>query len=321
MAVFCGNCGALLGEQATFCGICGAKGSTPGQNSEYQALPSPTVMQPIAVSAASLAASPAKSNTLVKVVVGALAVLAVCGVLAVVGVMYAVRTVSEKAHAAARQALGDKSSATGGLAALVEGRPDDAVLMKDPCRFLSKDDVSHAVGVAILRAEPQDEGCVYIAHGDPADMTSKHMASMLTNQAKSNGQVIDAKQQQMMQQISGAFCKQQESSDKSLSAEAAKGEVVVLAVSFDTKTARMTMKVTRTAFDHVKQGAVSASDNGSAAATGTGDLAGLGDEAYEIGGTMLMVRKGNTMARFLFNECPCNADAIRPLAENVVKQL
>lgn len=321
MAVFCGNCGALLGEQATFCGMCGAKGSIPGQNSRYQPVSPPMATQPVAVSAASLAAAPAKSNTLVKVVVGALAVAAVCGVLAVAGVVYALHKVSEKAHAAATQALGDKSFATGGLAALVEGRSDDAALMKDPCRFLSKDDVSHAVGVAIIRAEPQDEGCVYIAHGDPADMTSKHMASMLTNQAKANGQVIDAKQQQMMQQISGAFFKEQESSDKSLSAEAAKGEVVVLAVSFDTKTARMTMKVTKTAFDHVKQGAVPVSDNGSAAATGTGDLTGLGDEAYEMGGTMLMVRKGDTMARFLFNECPCSADAIRPLAEKVVSQL
>ena len=83
----------------------------------------------------------------------------------------------------------------------------------------------------------------------------------------------------------------------------------------------MTMNVTKTAFDHVKKGAVSASEHGSAAETGTGDLTGLGDEAYEMGGTMLMVRKGDTMARFLFNECPCSADAIRPLAEKVVSQL
>lgn len=321
MAVFCGRCGALLAEQATFCGICGAKNSAPGQNSQYQPVPPPPATLPAAANTASFAAAPAKSNTLVKVLVGTLAVAAVCGVLAVAGVTYAVHKVSEKAHTAARQAFGDKSSAAGGLASLVEGKPDDSALMKDPCRFLSKDDVSHAVGVAIIRAEPQDEGCVYIAHGDPADMTSKHMASMLTNQAKSNGQVIDAKQQQMMQQISGAFFKQQESSDKNVSADAPKGEVVVLAVSFDTKTARMTMQVTKTAFDHVKRGAVSVSDNGSAEATGTGDLTGLGDEAYAMGGIMLMVRKGDTMARFLFNECPCSADAIRPLAEKVVSQL
>ena len=321
MAVFCGKCGALLGEQAMFCGICGAKGvAAPGQNTQYQPVPQPTATQP-GTSSASFAVSPAKSKTLIKVAVGALAVASVCGVLAVAGVMYAVHTVSEKAHAAARQVLGDKTSAAGGLASLAGGSRDDAALMKDPCRFLSKDDVSHAVGVAIIRAEAQDEGCVYIAHGDPADMTSKHMASMLTNQAKSNAQVIDPKQQQMMQQISGAFFKQQESSDKNLAAEAAKGEVVVLAVSFDLRTARMTMNVTKTAFDHVKQGAVSASEHGSAAETGTGDLAGLGDEAYEMGGTMLMVRKGDTMARFLFNECPCSADAIRPLAEKVVSQL
>ena len=322
MASFCGNCGASLAEQAAFCGSCGAMKGAPSQNSQYQPVQPAVPPQPAAATAPTV---PAKSNTLFKVVVGAVAVLAVGGALAVGGVMYAVHKVSEKAHALTDRVLGDKEPAGDGSGSVPKGAgraDEDSTIKGDPCRFLSTEDVSHAVGIAIIRAEAHgEEGCMYIAHGDPADMTSKHMASMVTNQAKSNGQNVDAKQQEMMQQITGVFFKEQESSDKNLAAEAAKGEVIVLAVSFESRAAKMAMKLSKAAFDHVKQGVPGASGPDSAGQTGTGDLSGLGDEAYEVGGTMLMVRKGDTMAQFLFNECPCSVDAIKPLAEKVVSQL
>ena len=53
----------------------------------------------------------------------------------------------------------------------------------------------------------------------------------------------------------------------------------------------------------------------SAASSGTGDLDGIGDEAYLAGGSMLMVRKGETIARFIYTGCPCNTDNIKPLAK------
>ena len=323
MTTFCGNCGAPLTEQTTFCVACGTKRAAPaGQNAQYQPVQQAAPPQPAAVNAPVV---PAKSNTLIKVVVVVVAVLAVGGALAVGGVIYAVHKVSEKAHAVAERISGDKDPAAGGLADLVKspgGADDDSTIKGDPCRFLSIEDVSHAVGIAIVRAEAKgNEGCMYIAHGDPADMTSKHMASMVTNQAKSKGENIDPKQQQMMQQITGAFFKQQESSDKNLAAEAARGEVIVLAVSFESRAAKMAMKLSKAAFDHVKQGMPGAAGPDSAEQTGTGELNGLGDEAYEVGGTMLMVRKGEVMAQFLFNECPCSVDAIKPLAEKVVSQL
>ncbi|HXS76135.1 MAG TPA: zinc ribbon domain-containing protein [Terracidiphilus sp.] len=324
MASFCGTCGAPLADQATFCGGCGARKTTTGQDAQYQPVQQHVPPQPGATSVPSTAAAPAKSNALLKVGIAAVAVVAVGGVAAVAGVMYVGHKVIEKVHAVTGQASGEKTPADGGLASLLKsggGSDTDATIKGDPCRFLSTEDVSHAVGITIVRAQAQDEGCSYIAHADPADMTSKHMASMLSNQAKSNGQEIDAKQQQIMQQIAGAFFKQQEASDKKLSVEAAKGEVIVLEVSFESKAARMAMKLSKAAFDHVKQGVPGASGPDSAGQTGTGDLRGLGDEAYEVGGTMLMVRKGDTLAQFLFNECPCGVDAIKPLAEKVISQL
>ncbi len=321
MTRYCGTCGAPLADQAAFCGGCGAKSTPSGQTPQYQPVQPYVAPQTAATSAPAGAIAPAKSNALLKVAIGAVAVIALGGVAAVAGVMYIGHKVIQKAHAA----LGDKASDAGGIGSLLKPGGDsagDSTIKGDPCRFLSIDDVSHAVGVAIIRTEAKgDEGCMYIAHGDPADMTSKHMASMVANQAKANGQEVDAKQQEMMQQITGAFFKQQESSDKNLATEAAKGEVVVLAVSFESSAAKMAMKFSKAAFDHVKQGMPGASGPKSAEQAGTGDLSGLGDEAYEVGGTMLMVRKGDTMAQFLFNECPCSVGAIKPLAEKVVSQL
>lgn len=312
MASFCGTCGAPLNQQAAFCAGCGARKTSPSQEAQYQPVQQFAPSQTAATNAPPAVAATAKSNA----AIAAVAVVALGGAVAVAGVMYVGHKVSEKARAI----LGNNAPAPGSKSA--DASADDSTIKGNPCRFLSIEDVSHAVGVAIIRAEAKgEEGCMYIAHGDPADMTSKHMASMVTRLAKANGTDIDPKQQQMMQQITGAFFKQQEASDKNLSAETAKGEVIVLAVSFESNAAKMAMKLNKAAFDHVKQGVPGASGPDSAAQAGTGDLSGLGDEAYEMGGTMLMVRKGDSLAQFLFNECPCSVDAIKPLAEKVVSQL
>jgi hypothetical protein len=188
----------------------------------------------------------------------------------------------------------------------------------DPCRFLSKEDVSHAVGVEIIRADPQDSGCNYIAKGDPADMVSKHMTSMVTSQAKSNGANPTADQTKMMQQITGAFFKHQESSDKDLSKEAKSGEVPILSVSFSSGNAEMEMKLNRMGFNSIKAGNAEGKTTDQSA---TGDLDGIGDEAYEMGGTGLIVRKGQNVVRLMFPYCPCDANAIKPLAASLANKM
>jgi hypothetical protein len=122
----------------------------------------------------------------------------------------------------------------------------------------------------------------------------------------------------MMQQITGAFFKQQEASDKTLSKEAKTGEVLILSVSFTAGNADLEMKMTRMAFNHV------AGTNGDRKTTdqrATGDLDGIGDEAYEMGGTSLIFRKGQTVVHMMFPECPCDANAVKPLAANIASQL
>lgn len=295
MGKFCGHCGADLIDTDESCGACGTRQLAP------------TTPQ-----------QPQTSNTVAKLVVGLVGLVCVCGVLALARTIYLTHKASAKARDLTRQVTGKNSdSASGGLAS-----GDDNGVKGDPCRFLSKEDVSHAAGVTIIRADAKDGACLYVARGDPAEMTSKHMAAMVGSQAASRGDKVTQLQQQMMQQqITGAFFKEQEESDKNLSAEAAKGEVVVLGVSFDFKAAKVAMRLTKAAFDRIKENSPLGAREGSTAETATGELTGLGDEAYEMGGSMLMVRKGDTMARFMFNECPCSADAIRPLAEKVVSQL
>lgn len=319
MASFCGKCGSVVADKAAFCGKCGAQ-VQPAEHSRQSQHSS----KDVAANDLNLP-PPRQSNTILKVAIALVAVIAIGGILALAAAVYAAHEVSEKAHAVTRQVLGgDSPSAAGGLESVLksasDSEDDDSQFKGDPCRFLSKEDVSRAVGVTIVRAQVQDAGCSYIAHGDPADMTSKHMTSMVGSQVTAKGETVDPKTQQMMQQITGAFFKQQESSDKDLSAQAATGEVPVLSVSFSSGNADLEMKVNRTAFNRIKQGGVG-SEGKSTDEIATGDLAGIGDDAYEMGGTGLMVRKGKVVAHFMFPYCPCSAIAIKPLAAKVASQL
>ena len=192
MASFCGKCGSVVADKAGFCGKCGSPVQPAGQSTQAQPAP-----QGVAASAANPPAA-SKSNTLLKVGIALVAILAIGGVLALAAAMYAAHKVSEKAHAVTRQVLGtDTPSAAGGLASMLKSAAgsadDDAQFKGDPCRFLSKEDVSSAVGVTIIRAQGQDAGCSYIAHGDPADMTSRHMTSMVGSQVAAKGETVDPK--------------------------------------------------------------------------------------------------------------------------------
>src|SRR6202034_3054891 len=106
---------------------------------------------------------PRQSNTILKVAIAFVAVIAIGGILALAAAVYAAHKVSEKAHAVTRQVLGgDSPSAARGLESALksasDSEDDDSQFKGDPCRFLSKEDVSRAVGVTIVRAQVQDAG-------------------------------------------------------------------------------------------------------------------------------------------------------------------
>jgi hypothetical protein len=260
-----------------------------------------------------------KSNTLIKVLIAFVLILFVGGALAVAGLWYAAQKIRAKVHEVKTQVMGPEApSTTGGLGGLLSGSSssDDSAegIKGDPCRFLSKAEVSKAVGLLVIRTEARAGGCSYIAKGDPADVTAKHLSSML------GGMGADAKTQQMAQKFAGGLFAQQEATEKSLHGQAATGEIPVLVLSFNTGNAAMEMKMNRAAFGRLSDGS-QPNPNASPAHTTTGDLAGIGDEAYVAGGSIIMLRKGNTIARLTYISCPCNTDNIKPLAQMVASRL
>jgi hypothetical protein len=333
MSKFCGTCGSALTDGQKFCGKCGVANSTDKQASaplsEHPTATSAPAYTPVAPTQPVVSSPPAptRSNALLKVGIAAVVIIFVGGIAALGAVYYAVHKVKEKAQAVSKQVLGENSSSSsGGLTSLLQKAKSSATsdgterggFQGDPCRFLSKEDVSRAVGIEISRTQAQDAGCSYIAKGDPADMVSKHMTSMAASQAKSNGSKLTPDQTKMMQQITGAFFKQQEASDKDLSKQAAIGEVLILSVSFTTGNAELEMKMNRMAFNHIGGGNA---DGKTTDQSATGELDGIGDEAYEMGGSGLIFRKGGTVVHMMFPQCPCDATAIKPLAANVASQL
>ncbi len=260
------------------------------------------------------AAGGKKSNTLLKVVVAFVVILFVGGALALGGLWYAAQKIKEKAHAAAAQALASPA-AGGGLGQMLGGianlkaNNETEGFKGDPCRFLSTAEVSQAVGVTVIRAEGEGDTCTYIARGDPADATAKHMSSML------GGLGAPPSAQKQMQKIAGGFFAQQQANDKDLSAAAAKGEIPVLGTRYSFGNAEAEMKMNRGAFTYVTSGA------GTASSSGSGTLDGIGDDAYLAGGSMLVFRKGNRAAYFTYIQCPCNTDNIKPLAKVVASRL
>ncbi len=307
MAKFCGKCGSPLNDTAAFCAGCGAPvpsappapsaAVAPAYNPVPGYMPAPAAPMPAA----------RKSNTLLKVVVACVVLLIAGTALAVGGLWYVAQTVKEKARAAAAQSPGLSSmlDSVGKLASSGRaGDSDDAVKSTgNPCRLLSTQEVSQAVGVTIIRAEGEDNLCRYIARGDIADMKAKHIAGMVGG--------IDAKTQKTVQDMAGGFFSAVAPHDES----GASQEVPVLMIDLEVGQAALAMKANRTAFTYVAGG------GGSASSSGTGDLDGIGDEAYVVGGGMLMVRKGDTVARFAYTGCPCRTDNIKPLAKLAVSRL
>jgi hypothetical protein len=56
-------------------------------------------------------------------------------------------------------------------------------------------------------------------------------------------------------------------------------------------------------------------------ASGSGKIAGIGDEAFVAADGMMLVRKGDTLLRITYISCPCNTEQIEPLAKKLAAAL
>lgn len=307
MATFCSKCGASLGG-GPFCVKCGADARTAASSPSDQTLTPashPAVLGPQAVSPVQTGATSLQSpspktgmSALAKLAIAAVVIIFVGGAAGAVGMYYLAHRVSQKLHQMSDGVLGSNSDASGN-ASSSDANASSENSLGDVCRFLSKEDVSSAIGVEITRTKTEDNGCSYIAKGDQADMTAKHTSAMMASRG------ADKKTQQIAQQFAGAMFKQFQS-ERPQSEQDKSGEVPVFNFSVDQHQAEEQMRLNAKALSVL------------------GDMQGLpgiGDQAFVSSDGVIMVRKGSKLIRIMYVTCPCGTEAVKPLAKKLADSL
>ena len=259
----------------------------------------------------------AKGSPLTKILIGFAVVVIAVGAMAAGGVYYVVYRVKQKVHEVARDVPGlgssseNNSNSSGGIMGSISkmvsgnsssssGNSSNGAISGDPCRLLSKEEVGRAVGVEIVATETSDAGCSYLAHGDSADMTAKHMAAMMGTKG------ADAKTQQTIQTLTGGLAKmiQSEGHDTNMDSN---GNVPVFGFSVDNTAAEAQMRLNAKVLGRL--------------GPGQQGIPGIGDQAMDESGAMMMVRKGDKLIRIMYSTCPCSVDAIKPLAKTLADRV
>jgi hypothetical protein len=297
MARFCGTCGSPLNETSAFCGACGARVA------QAAVAPAATPVPPFSPVPSVPPVSPlppvkAGSSPVVKIVLVVVLLLVVLGTISVAGMFYALHLASRKAHEFSRQVRDTALSsiaANGGNAG--GSNVPGGVLGPGDCRFLSKEDVGRAIGVAIVATKTTVGGCEYLAQGTAGDMTAKHIAALMASKGAT------AQQQQMFQTLSHSLLGGAQTQEDGSSPPAS---TVVMAFTIDPNAARTQMSL---------------NENVEGVGPGAKRLTGIGDEAFDASGSVMMVRKGDKLIRITYSTCPCTIDAIKPLAQRLASSL
>jgi hypothetical protein len=304
MAGFCRNCGRPLADGQAFCDGCGTPAAGPPVRSSAAppppassappvqrpyAAPQPTPSAPSPASQAS-AGAPAKSgNTLVKVLLIFLVVILIFGAIGVAGIWYVAHRVKQGIHDVGLDDISNASNAARG--------PTLAGI--DPCSLLSKSDVGQAAKMEIVRAEPaegSDPGCVYNVQAQISDLVVKH-GSLLHKEG-----TTEAQRQQFESMAKPLF--QGMNSEQNGVASKHPGEAPVFVFGVTNGGARAQISLMRMTFGRLEGGMVS--------------IPGLGDDAIDIGGSMMLIRKDDKLIRIMYQMCPCSTDDVVPLAKKLV---
>jgi hypothetical protein len=306
MAKFCVKCGAPLGA-GPFCVKCGADTRQMAGSPQPQAAQTPAQAPPTqTIPSSSPVPATQGMSTLAKLGIAAVAIIFVGGAAGAVGVYYVAHRVSQKIHQTADGFLGsssDSHTASDGegssLGTSEPGRSAESGTMGDVCRLLSKQDVSKAVGVEIVRTQPKDNGCTYMAKGTQQDMTAKHLKAMVADKG------ADKKTQEIAEKFAGgmmnAFQAKKPASEQNTS-----GEVPVFVFSLDQHAAEEQMRLNAKVLGNLgnEQG-----------------LPGIGDQAFVSADGVIMVRKGKTLVRIMYLVCPCGIEQVKPLAKEIADAL
>jgi hypothetical protein len=292
MAGFCRNCGSPLADGQGFCTRCGTPASGPSRpQTPPEAAPQPRPATPAPLPQAAAAAPTKSGSTLVKVLLVFLVVIFLFGAIGVAGIWYVAHRARQKFH---EIGLDDLSPANANRGPALGGI--------DPCSLLSKADVGQAAKVEIVRAEVgegADPGCVYNVQGDISDLVARH-ASLLHKEPSTEAQ------RQQFESIAKNLFKGM-NTEQSDSASNHPGEAPVFSFTVTNAGSVAQMNFSRMAFGRMP---------GSMA-----NIQGLGDDALDIGGAMMLVRKGDKLIRVMYMMCPCATDDVVPLVRKLVASM
>jgi hypothetical protein len=164
--------------------------------------------------------------------------------------------------------------------------------------------VAPAVHAPIVRAEPPESsvGCEYSTKDTGANATTNHAISMA---GAMNGGAIDPDAQRMLSAFGNAVLGNSSSEDKKSARHPGEVPALVFLID-DSSDARQELKMNRDAQSRI--GPVT-------------PIPGVGDEAFEAAGSMIMARKGNKMIRFIYTQCNCTSKDIVPIAQKITAAL
>jgi hypothetical protein len=181
----------------------------------------------------------------------------------------------------------------------------------DLCALVSQAEVNRALHVLIVRAEASDNdlpGCEFSIKGTPAAAGSGHTLELAKNAAKANGAQLDAATQKMISSFANGIFQGSDADKAATAGERHPGEVPVFTFAILPGDASEQMRMTRQAHAGIAPVTVTT-------------ITKLGDEAFDSGGAMLTVRKGNRMIQFTYPSCACTTQDVVPLARKIVDQL
>jgi hypothetical protein len=325
---FCVQCGTDLRSQPSAAQppAISPNPVTPSSVAPSPIAPTPVASAPVAVAPVAVApvaptAKPRGLSAAAKIGIAAVVVIVLFGAAAVAGVFYVAHRVTQKVHEVKGELLGNSDSSgpgsnSGGSnssashssasigatpSALSSSNANNSASSSsgnsvgDVCRYLSKQDVGQAIGVEIVATKSEDGGCSYLAVGDSADMTAKHMAALSASKG------ADAQGQNMIQNFAGAIFKSSQEQEKQTGSDE-NGNVPVFVVSVDDNGAEEQMRLNHDILGRFP---------------GSQDLPGIGDEAFDAGNAIMTIRKGNKLIRIMYTTCPCTIEAVKPLAKRL----
>jgi len=285
MAGFCTKCGSPLADGQGFCTKCGlAAGATA------PAPPRPVGLSPVPPNAAAQRQS---NRTLIKVLLICGAVVVLFFIAGIAGVSYFVYRHKDEIH---QMGLDDPQSMQyrGPVLAGV-----------NPCSLLSQEDVSEIVKMPVVRAETTaggEVGCEYSVMGDRDDLVTAHISAV------TKGSASEIQRREMESTARSFFHSNNHQPSFTPPAARHPGEVPVFTFIADNMAAKMQMGVTRATLKRMAPGTLT-------------NLAGLGEDGFDLASALIMARQGDTIIRAMYTTCPCNTADAQALVQKILSNM